>query len=51
MKRNGHRPAFREKIDEHYSLTRLNSFPIFRGGMGKRRPKKGMGESEFAGSE
>lgn len=27
------------KIDEHYSLARSNSFPIFRGGMGKRRDR------------
>jgi len=28
---------FEGEIDGHYSLARLNSFPIFRGGMSKRR--------------
>lgn len=37
MKRDDHRPAFRGEIDGHYSLARLNSFPIFRGGVSKRR--------------
>lgn len=34
--RNDHRPAFRRKIDGHYSPVRSNSLPIFRGANGKR---------------
>lgn len=46
-KRNDHRPAFRRKIDGHYSPVRSNSFPIFRGANEGRMGKEGReGEKE-----
>lgn len=50
-KRNDHRPAFRRKIDGHYSPVRSNSFPIFRGANEGRMGKGGGGRKGGRGRE